>query len=309
MKIGCIFYWEEMGRLEQKRPIIAPRGAADAGGSGRRRPTGRRAEPPARRGKAMLHEVKGAFPLRRGLIVLLLTLALVVSAAGAAAAQTLRVGVNAAFPPFEYIDDETGEYVGFDMALIREMAARMGMEVEIINTAWDGIIPGLLAGHYDVIISAMTITNERAQAVDFSDPYFATGQVIVVHAGDDSIQTPADLAGKVVAVQIGTTGHFAAERIEGVASVDHYQFAPEAFLALKTGRADAVVVDELVAIQEIRANPGELKVVGQPFTVEYYGIALRKGREDLLRAINRALAQVRADGTYDELYRTWILGE
>ncbi|MFO7265633.1 MAG: basic amino acid ABC transporter substrate-binding protein [Bacillota bacterium] len=249
--------------------------------------------------------------MRKAVVALLLVVLTLAAVGGVAAAQSqvLRVGVNAAFPPFEYVDEVTGEILGFDIALIREIAARLGMEVEIINTAWEGIIPGLLAGHYDVIISAMTITDERVRAVDFSDPYFATGQVIVVRSDDDRIKEPADLMGKVVAVQIGSTGHFAAETIPGVLRIDPYPLAPEAFLALKTGRADAVVVDELVAILEDRANPGEIKVVGTPFTIEYYGIALRKGREDLLRAINRTLAQIRADGTYDKLYNEWILGQ
>lgn len=298
---GRILYWEEMGGLEQKRPIIAPRAPAavlEGGGAEQG------AEDDADR------ETRGASRLRKGFLALLLAVVMLAAAAGTGAAQqVLRVGSDVAYPPFEYVDEETGEYVGFDMDLIREIGARMGVEVEIINAAWDGIILGLNSGHYDVIISAMTITNERARAVDFSDPYFATGQVIVVRADDDRIQEPADLAGKVVAVQLGTTGHFAAEGIPGIASIDHYPTTPEAFLALKTGRADAVVVDELVAIEEERSNPGELKVVGAPFTVEYYGIAMRKGRPDLLRAINRALAQVRADGTYGELYAKWILGE
>ena len=218
----------------------------------------------------------------------------------------LRVGSDVAYPPFEYVDEETGEFIGFDMDLIREVGRRLDMQVEIINTAWEGILPGLLAGHYDVVISAMTITDERAQVVDFSDPYFATGQVIVVRADDTSVNEPADLVGKVVAVQIGTTGQFAAERIEGVARIDHYPTMPEAFLALRLGRADAAVADELVALEEARANPGVLKVVGKPFTVEYYGIAMRKGQDQLLRAINRALAQIKADGTYDELYEKWF---
>ena len=234
-------------------------------------------------------------------------LALLVFASAAGAQEVLRVGTNATYAPFEYVD-ENGELQGFDIDLIREVGRRLGMRVEIINTAWEGIIPGLLAGHYDVIISAMTITDDRAAAVDFTDPYFATGQVIMVRADDDRVRQPSDLAGKVVAVQIGTTGHFAAERIDGVLRIDAYPTAPEAFLALRVGRADAVVVDELVAIQEQQANPGVLKVVGTPFTVEYYGIALRKGNQALLRQINRTLAQIKADGTYDQLYEKWLLG-
>jgi len=243
--------------------------------------------------------------MRRNGVVLLLAVLLTLAAAGMASAQVLRVGSDVAYPPFEYVDEATGEYVGFDMDIIREIGRRLGMDVQVINVAWEGIIPGLLSGHYDVIISAMTITNERAQAVDFSDPYFATGQVILVRADDDRIKEPADLKGKRVAVQIGTTGHFAAERIEG-AVVEHYPLTPEAILALKLGRADAVVLDELVALEEVRANPGQVKVVGTPFTIEYYGIAIRKGNPDLLRAINLALAQMKADGTYDEIYDRWF---
>jgi len=243
--------------------------------------------------------------MRRNGVVLLLAVLLTLAAAGMASAQVLRVGSDVAYPPFEYVDEARGEYVGFDMDIIREIGRRLGMDVQVINVAWEGIIPGLLSGHYDVIISAMTITNERAQAVDFSDPYFATGQVILVRADDDRIKEPADLKGKRVAVQIGTTGHFAAERIEG-AVVEHYPLTPEAILALKLGRADAVVLDELVALEEVRANPGQVKVVGTPFTIEYYGIAIRKGNPDLLRAINLALAQMKADGTYDEIYDRWF---
>lgn len=243
--------------------------------------------------------------MRRSGVALLLAALLLVSVGGFAAAQVLRVGSDVAYPPFEYVDEATGEFVGFDMDIIREVGRRLGLEVRIENVAWEGIIPGLLAGHYDAIISAMTITDERAQAVNFSDPYFATGQVILVRADDDRIQVPADLAGKRVAVQIGTTGHFAAENIDG-ALVDHYPLTPDALLALKLGRADAAVVDELVALEEARANPGEVKVVGTPFTIEYYGIAMRKGRDDLLRDINRALAQMKADGTYDEIYDRWF---
>lgn len=232
-------------------------------------------------------------------------LALVMAAfAGAVSAETLRVGSDVAYPPFEFIDDSL-EPAGFDMDLIRAVGEAMGVEVEIINTAWDGIIPGLINGNYDAVISAMTITNERAAAVSFSDPYFATGQVIAVRADDDSVVGPADLAGKIVAVQIGTTGHFAAEEIDGV-TIRTFQTMPEAFLALKVGQADAIVGDELVAIEEMQANPDQVKVVGEPFTVEYYGIAVRKGNSDLLRRINRALAQLKADGTYDAIYEKWF---
>ena len=239
------------------------------------------------------------------LIACSLLLVLGVCTGGIAQTPKLRVGSDVAYPPFEFIDETTLEPAGFDIDLIKAIGEVMGREVEIINTAWDGIIPGLINGNYDVVISAMTITDERAATVDFSDPYFATGQMIVVRAGDDRIQQPADLAGKRIAVQIGTTGHFAAESIQG-ADVRTFDTMPAAFLALKAGQADAAIADELVAKEEAAANPGQLKTVGRPFTVEYYGIAVKKGRSDLLKEINRALATLKADGTYDAIYEKWF---
>ena len=109
--------------------------------------------------------------MRRPLVVMMIALALFGFCVVGASAQTLTVGVDAAYKPFEFIDEQ-GEFQGFDMDLIRAVGAAMGMEVELINTAWDGIIPGLMNGDYDVIISAMTITPERAESVNFSDPYF-----------------------------------------------------------------------------------------------------------------------------------------
>ncbi|MBE3576835.1 MAG: basic amino acid ABC transporter substrate-binding protein [Limnochordales bacterium] len=242
--------------------------------------------------------------------ILLVLLALVLAGSvPALAAGKLRVATDATFPPFEFVDEKGREVVGFDIDIIKEIGRRLGMTVEIINTAWDGLLPGLKTGKFDVVIAGMTITDERAQAVDFSDPYFATGQVILVRPDTTDIKEPADLKGKVVAVQIGTTGHFAAQKIQGLKRIDTYDTYPAAFLALKMRKADAVIADELVAKEEQRANPGQVRVVGRPFTVEYYGIAVNKGRTDLLRQINRALALMKADGTYDAIYEKWFGAE
>lgn len=217
----------------------------------------------------------------------------------------LKVGSDVAFPPFEWQDEKTGEIKGFDMDLIRAIAEEMGMKAEIINTAWDGIIPGLLNGNYDVIISAMTITDERAQSVNFSDPYFTAGQVIVVKQGTEGISQPADLKGKKVSVQINTTGDFAASKIEGVGEVKRFNLAPDAFLELKNGGVDACVMDIAVAADAVKQD-STLKIVGAPFTVEYYGIAMRKDREDLLKNINKALATLKSSGKYEEIYAKYF---
>lgn len=226
-------------------------------------------------------------------------------ASGVASAEVLRVGTDATFAPFEFVDVKTRKVVGFDADLMEAIGDIIGAEIQMVNAAWDSLLAGLNAGHFDVVIAAMTITEERLMSVDFSDPYFETGQVIVVRPGTKGINGPEDLKGKRVGVQIGTTGHLAAEEIGGV-TVRTFDSAPLAFLALKTGQLHAVVVDEFVAIRERNANPGQTVIVGEPFATEQYGIAVRKGRTDLLERINEALKQIKADGTYDQLYDKWI---
>ena len=217
----------------------------------------------------------------------------------------LKVGCDVAFPPFEWQDEQTGEFKGFDIELIQAIAKQMGMRAEIINTAWDGILPGLLNGNYDVIVSAMTITDERAQSVNFSDPYFTAGQVIVVRKDTEGITQPSDLKGKKVSVQINTTGDFAASKIEGIGEVKRFNLAPDAFLELKNGAVDACIMDIAVASDAVK-NDDSLKIVGAPFTVEYYGIAMRKDREDLLKNINKALATLKSTGEHDEIYAKYF---
>ncbi|AZR72041.1 hypothetical protein BBF96_00700 [Anoxybacter fermentans] len=240
------------------------------------------------------------------LSMLVLMLGVVVGLSGCTSNKSvLKVGSDISYPPFEYVDEKTGEFMGFDIDLIRALGKEMGYEVEIINAAWEGIIPGLINGNYDLIISAMTITDERAQAVNFSDPYFTAGQVIVVRKDNEEIKEPADLKGKVVTVQIGTTGQFAAEKIEGIKEIKKFNTTPEALQELRNGSADAAVVDLAVGELYVKEHP-DAKIVGKPFTVEYYGIAVKKGNEKLLKEVNKALATLKANGKYDEIYEKWF---
>ncbi|HHT04693.1 MAG TPA: basic amino acid ABC transporter substrate-binding protein [Hydrogenispora sp.] len=225
-------------------------------------------------------------------------------------AEVLVVGCDAAFPPFEYLDEETGELLGFDLDLMRAIGAELGMKVEIKNVSWDGIIPGLLSGNYDVIASGMTITDERKEVVNFSDPYINAGLVIVTRAGDNSIKGPEDLVGKRLAVQINTTGDLAATEMQAqgvaIASIKRFNHATDPFLELKNGAADAVVMDLPVAGAQIKANPGQYQIVGEAFTTEEYGLALRKSDTELLAKINQALKTLKANGTYDEIYHNYF---
>ncbi|MGE5507517.1 MAG: basic amino acid ABC transporter substrate-binding protein [Chitinophagales bacterium] len=242
------------------------------------------------------------------LVILALTLAMCIGAAGAvlAAGKVLKFGADVAYPPFEYADEKTKEYTGFDIDFARAVGKYLGYEkTEIVNTAWDGLIPGLINGNFDAIISAMTITDERKQAVDFSSPYFEAGQVIVVRKSDNSIKTKADLKGKVVAVQLGTTGDFAVTPMKEIKRVSRFNTSPEALQEVLNGAADAACVDDLVGAEFVEKNPDKAKIAVKKFTVEFYGIAIKKGSK-LTADINKAIAALKKDGTYDKLYKKWF---
>lgn len=234
--------------------------------------------------------------------LMVLSLATVAGAAG-----VMKVGTNAAFPPFEYVDEYTKEYTGFDMDLVRAIGEQAGLEVQIMDVAWEGIIPGLLVGNYDLIASAMTITAERQESVNFSDPYFNAEQVILVPINENSINGPEDLKGKSVSVQLGTTGDFVASEIKGLKKVARFAEVTDAIQEMRNGNVAGVICDNLVAIMYIQENPGKAKVVpGSFFDPEYYGFAINKKNTDLLKKVNAALAELKANGKYDEIYNKWF---
>ncbi len=225
--------------------------------------------------------------------------------------EKIVVGSSADFAPFEYVDEITGELKGFDLDLMRAIGQELGMEVEIKNVAWDGIIPGLLAGNYNVIASGLTITEERKEVVNFTDAYINAGQVIAVRLGDQRIKSPKDLAGKKVAVQVNTTGDLVVTEMQengsvAIAEIRRFNNAPDAFLELMNGGVDAVVIDLGVAGEQLKATPGLYQMAGEPFTVEEYGFALRKSDTALLEKINTALAALRKNGVYDEIYKKYF---
>ncbi len=216
-----------------------------------------------------------------------------------------EIGTEPAFPPFEMKDEATGDLIGFDIDLMKAIGEAAGREVKFISLPFDGLIPALQSKTLDAAISGMTITAERAQTIDFSRPYFKAGLAIAVKEDNDEIQSFEDLAGKRIAVQIGTTGADQAAQVEG-ATVSTFDGAPLALQELMNGRVDAVVNDlpvTLFAINE--ANLQGIKIVGELLTEEYYGIALPKGSEDA-EAINTALGQLIQDGTYADIYRQWF---
>lgn len=207
---------------------------------------------------------------------------------------------------------EDRECVGFGPDLVNAMAKAGGFEAVIQNTAWDGIFAGLAAGRYNAISSSVSITEERKNAMDFSDPYFEVKQGVVVQVGSD-IKTEADLAGKTLGAQIGTTGYFAAMRIAGN-NAKSYDEVGLAITDLANGRLDAVIADDAVAADYALTNENFSKNLNLAFLIEpdepeYLGFAVKKGDTETLELINSALAAVKASGEYDQIFKKWFGGE
>jgi len=203
---------------------------------------------------------------------------------------------------------ENKEIIGFDIDLMKAVAEAGGFTVEFKNTAWDGIFAGLAAGEYDAVMSSVTITEERKETMDFSVPYINAGQILIVRQESTGVETLADLKGKSVGAQIGTTGSFEVEKVSGV-ELKTYDEIGLAFEDLANGRIDAVVADTPVAADFALMNPnykGKLKIVGEPFTEEYYGVAVKKGNKEILAAVNKGLEAVLDTNTYDEIEDEWL---
>jgi polar amino acid transport system substrate-binding protein len=242
-------------------------------------------------------------------LVAVLALSLVaVACSSKPAANKIRVATDATWPPFENVDDQSKQIVGFDIDLMNAIAEKEGLEVEYVNVAWDSLLAGMAQCQYDAAISAMTITEERKKNFSFTEPYFAAGQVVTVAADNEDIKSKDDLAGKVVGVQLGTTGDIEAQKIEG-ATVKNYDDVGLAFQDLLNGQIDAVIADNPLALGYVGENPDKLKTVGEVFTDEYYGIAVCKTNTDLLAKLNDGLAKVKAEGLIDELTDKWLGGQ
>ncbi len=220
------------------------------------------------------------------------------------AGRALRIGTDATYPPFETINTATGQPDGFDIDLIREICILCGRTPEFIVTPFDGMIPGLNSAKYDVAISALTITPERAEQVDFSDPYYLAGQTIAVPESVTTVTSLPDLYGKKVGVQLGTTGEMMAKKAPGL-QVFSFDNIGAAFIDMENGNLDAVLND-YPTTQAYITSHGGAKMVGPILSKEHYGIAVRKGDTELLAEINRALGELKSSGKYEELHQKWF---
>ncbi|WP_435194818.1 basic amino acid ABC transporter substrate-binding protein [Natronomonas sp. EA1] len=239
--------------------------------------------------------------------------------------EKVVIGSDIPYRPFEY-ETAAGELKGFDVDIARSVFdEQLGVESEFEKTSFDTIIASLNQGNFRVIMSAMTITEERAEKVDFSDPYFSAYQTIIVRTGSP-IDSKEDLRGKTVGVQKGTTGLAAAEELkaefDGNLELKKYDQITGAFDALLNGQVDAVINDNTVNAEFVNNEDGARFVEGEgaaaeqgqdapPYltlSVENYGIAFRKDDDAFRKKVNEALAAIKESGTYDEIYAKYFSG-
>ena len=230
------------------------------------------------------------------------------AASPAPAAQVLTVGTDATYAPFEW-QNEKGQIVGFDIDVVNAVAQKAGLQVKFVNTPWEGIFNALNQGDRDLLVSSITITGERKQTMDFTDPYFDANQLIAVPA-DSKVSRFEDLKTLTVGVQNGTTGDEAVSKLQGKnsANIKRFESTPLALKELEAGGVDAVVADNGVVINYVANNAGsKFKTVSDAaFAPEHYGIAVRKGNTALLAQLNKGLADIKADGAYDRIHTRYF---
>ncbi|WP_295530821.1 transporter substrate-binding domain-containing protein [uncultured Pseudacidovorax sp.] len=238
---------------------------------------------------------------RRLLLALVGTLALAGTAAHAA--EPLRVATDATFPPMEYI--ENGKRTGFDTEMVEAIGKQLGRPVEWIDIDFKGLIPALVSRRADMAVSAIYITDERRKVVDFTMPYYAGGLVVMTKADNTTLKSPADLAGRKVSVQVGTKSVSFLKEKYPQAQLLEVEKNQEMFNLVEVGRTDAAVTGKPAAYQYVRTRPG-LKVLPEQLTTEEYGMAIRKDTPELTKAVNDALAKMKADGSYAAIVQKWF---
>jgi glutamine transport system substrate-binding protein len=225
----------------------------------------------------------------------------------ASAQETVSAVTDPSFVPFEMMDKETGEMVGFDMDILREIADRAGFELDLRTMDFNGIIPAVQTGNAELAIAGITITDEREKIVDFSDPYYDSGLRILVPANNDSVDEISDLEGMSIGTKIGSTSYdFLQESLGDTADIKPYPGSADMYMALMGGSVDAVFYDAPnVGYFAQTQGKGRAKVVGPLYEGQQYGIAFTSGSK-WLEPSNKALAAMKEDGTYDEIYKKWF---
>lgn len=229
--------------------------------------------------------------------------ALLLTAGPAASADTLRIGTEGAYPPFNQIGPD-GELQGFDIDIAKALCEEMDRDCEFVTQDWDGIIPGLLADKYDAIIASMSITPERDKAVDFTKRYYSNKLRFVAKKSSDIKPTEKSLKGKTVGAQRATiSSQWLKEEMGDIVDIKLYDTQENAFLDLDTGRVDAVLADMLVAYEWLNSDEGsQFEFKGEAvYSGDKIAIAVREGDKELAKEFNKAIKAIRKDGTYQKI--------
>jgi len=213
----------------------------------------------------------------------------------------LKVGMEVGYPPFEYFDADGKTPVGFDVSLGKEVSKRLGLEVQFVDTAWDGIFAGLDTDKYDCIMSAVTITDERKQKYDFSRPYIGNGQSMVLTKNTKvTAKSPEELGGMKVAYQAETTSDIYMKKLAAGGlkyEAEEYDKVMNCFDDLKLGRVDAVVADSLVSVDYVNKPDSPFVIAWKADPTEFFGVCMKKGNAALVSAVSKAITDMYADGT------------
>lgn len=218
-------------------------------------------------------------------------------------AGVLTVGSDTAFPPFENLEGD--KITGFDVDLMTAIGKELKLDVKFVTSNFDGLIPSLNAKKFDAVASAMTITDDRKKEIAFSDPYIDSDQSLAVKK-DAGIKTTADLTGKVVAAQTGTTGEkWMQENVKGAKELKSFPTATEAFTALEAGQIDAIINDYPVSAYIVKGKTN-LLLAETIKTNEKYGFAFKKSDTKLVSEVNKALKKLKDNGEYDKIFENWF---
>lgn len=216
----------------------------------------------------------------------------------------LRVGFEGTYSPFNFLNDQN-QFDGFDVDISNEVAKRLGVKAEFVATKWEGLIGGLNADKFDIIIAQMSITEERKKSVDFTEPYVITGGVLATRTDTSDVTKLDDIKGKAVGVGAGTTFEEVVSKVEG-ADVRKYKSMNDYLQDLVNKRLDVIMNDQLVLGYNIKAKNLPVKIVSGIINEDQIGMEIKKGNSDFVEAVNQILADIKKDGTYETIYKKWF---
>ncbi|OAH54644.1 MULTISPECIES: transporter substrate-binding domain-containing protein [Bacillaceae] len=221
----------------------------------------------------------------------------------------MKVGVMGTYPPYNFLSEDK-EMDGFDADIAKELAKRLGVEAEFVAQEFSGIIPGLQSKKFDVVVSQMTITEERKEQMDFTAPYIKNEVKVIVSKGNDSIKGVEDFVGKNIGVGLGTNDEtfLRTELLPKVGefNIKTYDDVVTSLKDLDAGRIDATINNIYALKPIVEINGFDIKAVGEAVKSDEAGVAIRKGNESFLEALDQALAEMKEDGTYNEIFKKWF---